>query len=163
MIRYSPAERLRAQPSRLVATVAIGIRGGEGVVVSHVAVGTRHNFSGRGQLMRARQRPACRAVIKDSRSPCDRVVARRAVRCGERCSRCWVRRIVRGLPSRQMASRITAICRCNRQCVVIVFVAIRAGHDFPGRCKLVLIRQRESCLRLIERRSPRNRRMARGA
>ena len=163
MIRYSAAERLRAQPSRLVATVAVCICGSKSIVIAHMAVGTRHNFSGRRQLMRARQRPACRAVIKHSRSPCDRVVARRAVRCGERCSSRWVCGVIRGLPSRQMASRITAICRCNRQCVVIVFVAIRAGHDFSRRSKMVRIRQRETCRRVIERRSPRNRRMARGA
>ena len=109
-----------------------------------MAVGTRHNFSGRRQLMRARQRPTRRAVIERRGSPSNRVVARRAIRRGKRRSRCWVRRIVRRLPGRQMASRIAAIRRCNRQCVVIVFVAIRAGHDFSGRCKLVRIRQWEA-------------------
>ena len=109
------------------------------------------------------QLPAYQDEIQQSPSPIDRHVALQSITCLKRCSRCWVRRIVRGLPSRQMASRITAICRCNRQCVVIVFVAIRAGHDFSRRSKMVRIRQRETCRRVIQRRSPRNRRMARGA
>ena len=163
VIRYRPTKRLRADPGWLVAAVTIRIRRRECVVVPDVAVGASHDFSGRRQLMGACQRPARCTVIEDRCSPGNRVVARRAVRCGERCSSRWVCGVIRGLPGRQMASRIAAIRRCNRQCVVIVFVAIRAGHDFARRRQLVRIRQRETCRRVIERRSPRNRRMARGA
>ena len=61
-----------------------------------------------------------------------------------------MRRIVGLLPGRQMASRVAAVGRCNRQRVVIVDVARRAGRRFPRRCHLVRIRQRETRGRVVE-------------
>jgi len=163
VIRYNSAECLRADPDWLVAAVAVRIRRSESVVIPDVAVRAGYNFTGRLQLVRTRQRPARRAVVERRGSPRDRVVARRAVGSRKRRSRCRVRRIVRGLPGRQMASRIAAIRRCNRQRVVIVFVTIRAGHDFSGRRQLMRIRQRETRRRVIKSGGPRNRRVTCGA
>ena len=84
VIRYCSAERLRAQPSGLVAAVAIRVRRREGVVVPHVAVGAGHHFPGWRHLVRARQRPARGAVIECRRGPRDGVMACRAVRCRKR-------------------------------------------------------------------------------
>ncbi len=80
MIRYRSTERLRAQPSSLVAAVAVRFRRREGVVVAHVAVGAGHDFPRRRHLVRARQRPARGAVIKGCGGPGNGAVARRAVR-----------------------------------------------------------------------------------
>jgi len=59
------------------------------VVVAHVAerISAGHDFTGRRKLVRTRQCPACRAVIEDGCIPGDRVMARRAVRCGKSRSR----------------------------------------------------------------------------
>lgn len=65
-----------------------------------------------------------------------------------------MRRIIRRLPSRQMASRVATIGRCNRQRVVIVLMAIRAGHDFSSRRQLVRVRQRETRRRVVKSGSP---------
>jgi len=100
VIRHTAAERLRALPGRDVATVAIRVRRGEGVVVADVAIRASHNFAGRRELMRARQRPSRRTVVEDRRGPCDCVVTCRAVRRRERCSGRWVGRIVCRLPGR---------------------------------------------------------------
>ena len=61
-----------------------------------------------------------------------------------------MRRIIRLLPSRQMASGVAAVGRRNGQSVVVVDVAIRAGHDFPRGRHLVSIRQRETRGRVVE-------------
>ena len=53
-------------------------------------------------------------------------------------------RIIRLLPGGQMASGVAAVVWRYRQSEVVVDVAIRAGHDFTGRCHLVRIRQRET-------------------
>ena len=58
--------------------------------------------------------------------------------------------IIRLLPGRQMASGVAAVGRRSGQSVVVVDVAIRAGHNFPGRRHLVRIRQRETRGRVIE-------------
>ena len=54
VIRYCATECLRAQPGRLVATIAICVRYRKGVVVSDVAIGALHDFPGRLQLVRTR-------------------------------------------------------------------------------------------------------------
>lgn len=87
VIRHCATKCLRANPGWLVAAVAIRVRSRERVIVSDVAVGAGHNFTGRLQLMRTRQCPPCRAVIEDRCIPRNRVVARRAVRCRKRRSR----------------------------------------------------------------------------
>ena len=53
-------------------------------------------------------------------------------------------RIVRRLPGRQVTLRIPAICRRNRQAVVVVDVAGGARHDFASGRQLVRIRQRKA-------------------
>jgi len=60
--------------------------------------------------------------------PRNRVVTCRAVADGERWTSAWVGRVVRLLPSRQVASGVSAIGRGNLQVVVIVDVALRAGN-----------------------------------
>ena len=85
VIRHIATEGWRALPSGNVATVAIRIRGCEGVVVPDVAIGASHDFASRRQLMRTRQRPPGHAVVKNRGGPRDRVVACRAVRCRKGC------------------------------------------------------------------------------
>ena len=55
-------------------------------------------------------------------------MAIRAVRCSERWPRTGVHGIVRLLPGRQVASRVTAIRRRNLQIVIVINVARRAGY-----------------------------------
>jgi hypothetical protein len=86
VIWHGPTEGRRAVPGGLMATVAVRVRGGEGIVVTHVAIGAGHDFPGRRHLVGTRQWPACRTVIKDCRSPRDGVMAGRAVRRRESCS-----------------------------------------------------------------------------
>jgi len=150
VIRYRSAERRGALPSDLVTAIAIRVRYCEGVVVAHVAVGAGHDFTGRCQLMRARQRPARGAVIKGCGGPGDGAMARRAVRCGKWGASCGVRGVVSGLPGCQVASGVAAVGRSNGQRVVIVDVARRAGRSFPRRRHLVRIRQRETRGRVVE-------------
>jgi len=91
-------------------------------------------------------------------------MARRAVCSRKRCSGIRVDRIVGRLPGRQMASRIAAVIRSNRQRVVVVDVAIRTSRNFSGRGQLMRIRQWEAGHGVIEgRRSPRNRVVTGGA
>ncbi len=70
VIWHGPTERLRAQPSRLMAPVAIGVRGRQAVVAVDVA-----RCAGCGDV-HALERPSCRAVIELSICPKQRVVAR---------------------------------------------------------------------------------------
>ena len=145
VVWHRSAERLCAHPCRLVAAVAIRVRRREGVVVSRVAIGASHDFPGRLQLVRACQRPAGGAVIKDRRGPRYGVVAGGAVRCCERHSRRWVRRVIRSLPGRQVALRIPAVCRRDRQTVVVVDMAGGAAwHLAAVGYQRVRIRQREA-------------------
>ena len=104
MVWHIPAEGGRTVPGRLVATVAIRVRGREIIVVVDVAVRAGVRFACRRHLVRTRQRPAGRAVIEDGSGPRDRVVARRAVGCRKRCSASRVRRVIGLLPGRQVAS-----------------------------------------------------------
>jgi hypothetical protein len=129
VIRYIAAEGWRALPRGDMATVAIRVRRGEGVVVPDVAIGASHDFASRCQLMRTRQRPPGHAVVKNRRGPRNRVVACRAVRRRKGRSRCRVRRIVCRLPSGQVASGVPAVRCRNVQTVVAVDVAGgTAGH-----------------------------------
>jgi hypothetical protein len=75
-----------------------------------------------------------------------------------------MRRIVGLLPRRQVASGVPAIIRLNRQIVIVVDVAVRAGSDLTGGRQLVRARQGEACRAVIKiRRQPRNRVVASGA
>ncbi len=150
VIRYDSTERRRGLPSDLVAAVAIRVRRREGVVVAHVAVGAGHDFTGRRHLMRTRQRETGGAMVKGCGGPGDGVVASRAVRCRIRRSGRRVHRIIRLLPGCQMASGVAAVGRRSGQSVVVVDVAIRAGHNFPRGRHLVRIRQRETRGRVVE-------------
>ncbi len=53
VVRHSATKGWGAVPSRLVAAVAIRVRGSEGIVVAHVAIGAGHDFACRRQLVRA--------------------------------------------------------------------------------------------------------------
>jgi hypothetical protein len=123
VVGHRPANGRRALESRLVA--AVTIRRVQSVVVADVAgrAGCRSR-----RHMRAGQRKACRAVIKRCGGPANRRVAGRTIPDGEGRSRCRVHRIVRLLPGREVASRVSAIGRRDRQIVVVVDVAQIAGH-----------------------------------
>ena len=140
MVWHIPAEGGRTVPGRLVATVAIRVRGREIIVVVDVAVRAGVRFACRRHLVRTRQRPAGRAVIEDGSGPRDRVVARRAVGCRKRCSASRVRRVIGLLPGRQVASGIPAVGRLDRQIVIVVDVTVRAGTHLARRGHLVRIR-----------------------
>jgi hypothetical protein len=145
VIRHVTAESWRALPSGNVATVAIGVRGRESVVVPDVAIRAGHDFACRRQLMRACQRPPRHAVVKNRRRPGNRVVARRAVCRSERRSRRRVGRILCRLPGRQVAPRVSAVRRRNIQTVVAVDVAGgTAGHLASVGYQRVGIRQRKT-------------------
>jgi hypothetical protein len=151
VIRYRSTQCLGAHPSRLVASVAIRICGGEGVIVRNVAIRAGHHFSGWRKLVGARQRPSGGAVIEYRGSPGDRVMAGRTVRGRKWCSCGWVRWIIRGLPGRQVTLGISAVRRRNGKAVVVIDMARRAGHDFTRRRELVRIRQRKARRGMVER------------
>ena len=73
------------------------------------------------------EQETCCAVIECRGRPVHGRVARGTIRCGECGSRRTVDRIIRLLPSRQVATRVVTIGRRNRQVVVIVCVAGSAG------------------------------------
>lgn len=50
-----------------------------------------------------------------------------------------MRRVIRGLPRRQVASRVPAIRRLNRQRVIAVDVALHTACYLAGRSQLVRI------------------------
>ena len=138
VIRHLPAKGLRAQPSRLMASIAIRVRRSEAERVgAHVA-----RSAGRGYV-RALQRPARRAVIEFASRPEHGVVAGRALR-GREARRNVIRYRSaerRGaLPSGLVAA--VAIRVRHRESVVVADVAVSAGHDFTGRRHLVRTRQR---------------------
>ena len=135
-----------------VAPAVAAIRGREacGVVVPRVAIAALHHLAGWCQLMRAGQRKACRTVIKYRRSPRNRVVARRAVADSERRSSTRVHRIVCRVVGRQMALRVTAIGRLNRQRRIVAHVALVATRHLSGRCDLVRVRQRKTGVGMVE-------------
>jgi hypothetical protein len=151
VIRHHSTECLRAHPGRLVAPVTIRICGGESVIVPDVAIRAGHHFSGRHKLVGTRQRPAGGAVIEGRCSPRDRVMAGGAVRGRKWRPGSWVRRIIRGLPGRQVTLGISTVRRRNRKAVVVVDMARRASHDFTGGRELVRIRQRKARRGVVER------------
>ena len=61
-----------------------------------------------------------------------------------------MRWIIGLLPGGQVASGVAAVGRRGGQSVVVVDVAIRAGHNFPRGRHLVRIRQRETRGRVVE-------------
>jgi len=85
-----------------------------------------------------------RAVIKDGGGPANGVMAGGAVGRRKRRSCRWVHRIVRSLPSREVASGIPAIRRLDGQAVVIVDVARSAGWHQSGGRQLVGVGQRKA-------------------
>ena len=164
MVRHSAAKRRGAVPSRLVAPVAVRVRGGERIVVAHVAIRAGYNFSGRRHLVRAGQRPSGCGVIKHYVGPQRRVVASGAIGHRKWRARRRVRRIVGLLPGRQVALRIPAIRRGDLQIEIVVDVAVRAGGHLARRSHLVRVRQWKTGGRVVKiRRQPGNRIMASGA
>jgi len=115
VIRHVPPRRLRLFPVRRVTLHAITRT--QRIAVVHMALRTRR----RG--MRARQRKSRDAVIERRRVPSRRCVALRTIPCGKCLPRGRVRRIIRLLPCRQVALRVTAIGRLNRQIIVTVHMA----------------------------------------
>jgi hypothetical protein len=116
-----------------MATVAICVRGRERIVVVDVAVGAGIDFSGRRQLVRAKQRPTRGRVVKHNISPQRRVVARRAICRGKRSPCRRVHWVIGLLPGRQVALRVRAIGRLDLQIVVVIDVAVRAGVHLARR------------------------------
>ena len=132
VVRHRPAKRGRAVPRRLMAPVAIRVRSGQGIVVAHVAVRAGIDFARRRHLVRTRQRPARSGVVECYVGPQCWAVAGRTIRGRKGSSRRRVRWIVGLLPGRQMAPRISAVIRLNRQIVIVVDVTVRAGVDLTG-------------------------------
>jgi len=164
MVRHGPTKRWRAVPGRLVTAVAIRVRSGKRIVVAHVAVRAGIDLAGWRHLVRARQCPARSSMVKRYICPQGRSMAGRAIGRSKGCARCGVRGIVGRLPGCQMASGIPAVVRLNRQIVIVVDMAVRAGIHLPRRRHLVRIRQREACRAVIEVRcQPRNGIVASGA
>ena len=164
VVRHSAAERRRAIPGRLVAAVAVRVRGSKGIVIALVAIHASHNFARRRQLMRTGQRPAGCGVIEHYVGPQRRVVAGGAIGRRKRRARRRVHRIVGLLPGGQVASGIPAIRRADLQIVIVVEVAVRAGGHLARRCHLVRVCQRKTGGRMVKIRcQPGNRIMASGA
>lgn len=166
VIGHASAKRRRAVPRRLMAPVAIRVRGGEVIVVIDVAVRAGVHLACRSHLVGTRQGPPSRGVVEGRCQKRYRVVAVGAVgRCKGRSCR-GMRRAVCPLPAAsvvrvQMTLRVSAIRRLNLQIVVVVDVAISAGRYLACRRQLVRIRQRESGCGVIKGRVlPRDRVMA---
>jgi len=133
VIGHRSAESRRALPVCGVAAVARC--GSERVVVRYMTgnAGSRHR-----RRVHAGQCKAGRAVVERSRRPANRGVAGGAIRGSEGRARRgmnWARGL---LPGSEMALRIAAIGGSDRQIVVVVDVAERAGHI------CVAIRQEEA-------------------
>jgi len=107
VIGHVAAQRLGLVPVGGVATVAIGIRRCEVVIIIGVAVGAWRSG------MHPGQRPTRYRVVEGAVSPQCCVVASGTLCHGERGSRCGVRRIVGLLPGGQVASRVSAIGGCD--------------------------------------------------
>jgi len=123
VIRYRSAYRCGAEKNRLVASVTI--RGIERIVVVHMAQRARGRRRGR---MRSGQRKSGDAVIEGRSGPTGCGVASGAVGRGKRRAGSGVHGSSRLLPGGQMALRVAAIGRGNRQTVVVVDVAEGASH-----------------------------------
>lgn len=132
-----------------MAAITIGVRRSESVVVVDVAVGAGVDFARRRQLVRAKQRPACRSVVERRRQKRHGIVAVRTIRRREGRSRRRVHRVGGPLPAAaivrvQVTLRVPAIGRLDRQIVIVVDVAVAAGGDLARRGHLMRIRQREA-------------------
>ena len=106
-----------------MATVTI--RRIERVVVVHMA--GRAGRRRRGHVRSGQGEPGD-AVIERRRGPAGRRMASGAIRRGKSGAGSGVHRIIRLLPGGQMALRVSAIGRRDRQSVVVVDVARSAGH-----------------------------------
>ena len=147
VIRYVAAQRLRAIPIRQVAADARRVRAGQCVIVVYVA-----QRASRCQ-MRARQREAGVRVVECRSGPSGCVVARRTLRCWEACRNVVRNRASQGLcagPRRLVAS--VAIRVRRRERIVVVHMAVRAGHYFARRRQLMRTGQRPSRGAVIKRR-----------
>ena len=127
-----------------MASITICVGRGKRIVVVYVAVRAGHHLARRRKLMRPSQWPSRGAVIECRCRPRNCVVAGRTIRCRERCPSARVGRVIRRLPRGEVASGISAVRRLNRQCVIVVDVALRTRCNLTGRRHLVRIRQREA-------------------
>lgn len=123
MVRHVSAKARRAVPRGQVAAHAV--RRVQRVVVADVARKARRR---RGRHVRARQREASRAVVEGSAVPtlgrmAVRAIRHRKCRTGSRVG--W---IIRLLPLRQVALRISAVRRRDLKIVIVVDVAGSARH-----------------------------------
>ena len=148
VIGYDAAEGGRTGPSRLVTAIAIGVGGGQGVIVIDVALHT----GGGGEVI-AGQGPAGDAVIERGGGPRDGVVASGAVRGGKRSTGSGVRGIVGALPSGEVATGIAAIVGLNGEGVIVINVARSAVCSFASGNKLMRVGKRETGGAVIKRRS----------
>ena len=139
MVRNISANRRRALERSRMASVAV--RGVQGIIIGYVAGSARSR--GRRHV-RPRQSEAGNAMIEGCRRPARRRVARRAICSGKSRSRSGVDRGCSSLPGGQMALRISAIGRLNRQRIIAINVAQVAGHI------CVPIRQEESRGAVVE-------------
>ena len=161
VVRYAPANGGRALPCGLVASIAIGVRSGQIVVVPRMAIRAGDYFAGRRQLVRAGQRPARNRVIERDVGPQRIVVAGRAICRRKRSSRRRMCGVIGLLPGGEVALRIAAIGRLDRQRGIVAHMALIAARHFPRGCNLMRVRQREAGRGVVERRiGPRNRVMA---
>ena len=150
VIWHRAANRCGALKCRLVA--AVTIRRAERVIVVHMA-----GRAGRrcGRRVRSGQRKSGNAVIECRRRPAGRRMAVGAIRRGKSAARGGGHGSRGLLPGGQMALRVAAIGRRDRQIVVVVDVAQRTGHvGMPAG-------QREPRRAVVERcRRPTDRRVA---
>lgn len=140
VIGHCAANRGRALECGLVA--AVTIRGIQRVVVADMAgrAGSRCR-----RHVRPGQRESGDAVIEGRSGPSRGSVAVGAVRSGKRGTGSRVHRGCGSLPGGQMALRVAAGGRSDRQIIVIVDVAKRAGHVRMPTC------EQKSCGAVIER------------
>ena len=133
-----------------MAPVTVRVRRREIIIVVYMAVRAGIHLACWGHLMRTNKRPARHGVIEHHVRPQCRVVAGRTIRRCKRRARRRVRWVVGLLPGRQMASGVPAVCRLDRQIVVVVGVAVCAGIHLARRRHLVRIRQRKTRNRVIK-------------
>ncbi len=135
MIGDEAAEGLRAVPVGLVAAVAGGVGGGEGIIVVHVAIGAGGDRrTGRGRhLVRASERPSGGAVVKLAVCPGDSVVASRAERSGELRGNVVRHEAAEGLRAVPIGTvAAVAVGVGGGEVVIIVEVAEGAGRGGMG-------------------------------
>ena len=116
--------------SRPVAAVAGGVRGCEGIIVVHMAIGAgRDRGTGRGRhLVGASERPSGGAVVKLAVGPGDGVVASGAERSGELRGNVIGHEAAESLRTGPIGSMAPVAVRAGGgEVVVVVDVAKRAG------------------------------------